>query len=162
MFVLPAAALADLDNHADMKGFMPPSEFITTSRINYRFILLAVIVGALCGAVSIASYMFMYNGTNVEFARSCALLSFGFCTSLFTFINLAPGNPFVGFASAGKPAVIGVLTPAVTSVLLVFIPGVNTIFGMTGIDILATFISIMTGVIPALAYVVVRSIVKFD
>ena len=33
---------------------------------------------------------------------------------------------------------------------------------MTGIDILATFISIMTGVIPALAYVVVRSIVKFD
>lgn len=162
MFVLPAAALADLDNHADMKGFMPPSEFITTRRINYRFILLAVIVGALCGAVSIASYMFMYNGTNVEFARSCALLSFGFCTSLFTFINLAPGNPFVGFASAGKPAVIGVLAPAVTSVLLVFIPGVNTIFGMAGIDILATFISIMTGVIPALAYVVVRSIVKFD
>lgn len=92
MFVLPAAALADLDNHADMRGFMPPSEFITNSRINYRFILLAVIVGALCGAVSIASYMFMYNGTNVEFARSCALLSFGFCTSLFTFINLGSGK----------------------------------------------------------------------
>ena len=162
MFVLPAAALADLNNHSDMKNYMPPSDFITNRRINYRYIALAAIVGALCGAVSIASYMFMYNGVNVDFARSCALISFGFCTSLFTFINMTSGNPFTGIAAAGKPALIGVLAPAVTALLLVFIPGVNSIFGMTGIDILATFISIVTGIIPPLAYVVVRSIVKFE
>ena len=162
MFILPAAAFAGLCNRADMKNNMPPSDFITNRRINYRFVLRAVIVGALCGAVSIASYMFMYNGTNVDFARSCSLLSFGFCTSLFTFINLTPGNPFRGLSEAGKPALFGVLAPAVTAILLVFIPGLNSIFGMTGIDLLATLISIVTGIIPPLGYVVVRSIIKFE
>lgn len=162
MFILPLAALTGLTNRTDMKGKMPPSEFITSRRINYRFIILAAIVGVLCGGVSIASYMFMYNGSNVEFARSCALLSFGFCTTLFTFINLSCGNPFVGIASAGKSALVGVLAPAVISLLLVFIPGLNSIFGMTGIDMLATFISIVTGIIPPLGYVVVRSIIKFE
>ena len=104
----------------------------------------------------------MYNGTNVDFARSCSLLSFGFCTSLFTFINLTPGNPFRGLSEAGKPALLGVLAPAVTAILLVFIPGLNSIFGMTGIDLLATLISIVTGIIPPLGYVVVRSIIKFE
>lgn len=162
MFLLPAAAFAGLSNRTDMKNNMPPSDFITNRRINHRFILRAVIVGALCGAVSIASYMFMYNGTNVEFARSCSLLSFCFCTSLFTFLNLTSGNPFRGLTEAGKPAIFGVLAPAVTALLLVFIPGLNSIFGMTGIDTLATLISIVTGIIPPLGYVVVRSIIKFE
>lgn len=162
MFILPMAALAGLSNHTDMKGKMPPSEFITSRRINYRFIILAAVVGVLCGGVSIASYMFMYNGSNVDFARSCALLSFGFCTTLFTFINLSSGNPFIGISSAGKSAVTGVLAPAVISLILVFVPGLNSIFGMTGIDMLATFISIVTGIIPPLGYVVVRSITRFE
>lgn len=162
MFILPMAALAGLSNRTDMKGKMPPSEFITSRRINYRFIILAAVVGVLCGGVSIASYMFMYNGSNVDFARSCALLSFGFCTTLFTFINLSSGNPFIGISSAGKSAVAGVLAPAVISLILVFVPGLNSIFGMTGIDMLATFISIVTGIIPPLGYVVVRSITRFE
>lgn len=162
MFILPMAALAGLSNRTDMKGKMPPSEFITSRRINYRFIILAAVVGVLCGGVSIASYMFMYNGSNVDFARSCALLSFGFCTTLFTFINLSSGNPFIGISSAGKSAVVGVLAPAVISLILVFVPGLNSIFGMTGIDMLATFISIVTGIIPPLGYVVVRSITRFE
>lgn len=162
MFILPMAALAGLSNRTDMKGKMPPSEFITSRRINYRFIILAAVVGVLCGGVSIASYMFMYNGSNVDFARSCALLSFGFCTTLFTFINLSSGNPFIGISSAGKSAVTGVLAPAVISLILVFVPGLNSIFGMTGIDMLATFISIVTGIIPPLGYVVVRSITRFE
>ena len=48
------------------------------------------------------------------------------------------------------------------SLLLVFIPGLNSVFGLTGIDMLATFISIVTGIIPPLGYVIARSIVKFD
>ena len=57
---------------------------------------------------------------------------------------------------------IGVLAPALAAVLLVFIPGLNSVFGLTGIDMLATFISIVTGVIPPLGYVIVRSIIKFE
>ena len=72
------------------------------------------------------------------------------------------GNPFIGLAEGGKPAVIGVLAPALAAVLLVFIPGLNSVFGLTGIDMLATFISIVTGVIPPLGYVIVRSIIKFE
>lgn len=162
MFILPLAALAGLSNRTDMKKIMPPSEFIANNRINYRFITLAAIVGVLCGGVSIASYMFMYNGANVDFARSCALLALCFCISMFTFINLTSGNPFTGLAAAGKPALVGVLAPAVVSVLLVFVPGLNGLFGLTSIDMLATFISIMTGIIPPLGYVVVRSIARFE
>lgn len=162
MFILPVAALAGLNNRTDRQGKMPASEFIANRTINHRFIMLASIVGVLCGAVSIASYMFMYNGSNVDFARSCSLISLGFCTTLFTFINLSAGNPFSGLAAGGKPALFGVLAPAVVSLLLVFIPGINSVFGLTGIDMLATFISIVTGVIPPLGYVIVRSITKFD
>ena len=164
MFILPLTAFAGLNNRSDRKGIMPPSEFISNRKINHRFIVLASIVGALCGAASIASYMFMYNdtGSNVDFARSCSLLAFGFSTSLFTFVNMPSGNPFIGLAEGGKPAVIGVLAPALAAVLLVFIPGLNSVFGLTGIDMLATFISIVTGVIPPLGYVIVRSIIKFE
>lgn len=164
MFVLPLVALAGLNNRTDRKGMMPPSEFISSRKINRRFIILSAVVGVLCGAASIASYMFMYNdtGTNVDFARSCSLLAFGFSTSLFTFINMPSGNPFIGLAQGGKTAVIGVLSPAVIALLLVFIPGLNSVFGLTGIDMLATFISIVTGVIPPLGYVIVRSLVKFE
>lgn len=164
MFVLPLTAFAGLNNKTDRKGMMPPSDFISSRKINHRFIILSAIVGVLCGAASIASYMFMYNdtGSNVDFARSCSLLAFGFCTSLFTFINMPAGNPFVGFAEGGKPAVIGVLAPAVLSLLLVFVPGLNSVFGLTGIDMLATFISIVTGVIPPLGYIIARSILKFE
>ena len=162
MFILPLAALAGLNNNTDRKGSMPPSRFITSNQINYRFIALACIVGALCGAASIASYMFMYKGSNADFARSCSFLSFGFCTALFTFINLSAGNPFTGFASAGKPALLGVLLPALLPIVLVFVPGLNSIFGLTGIDMLATFISIVTGIIPPLGFAIVRSILKFN
>lgn len=164
MFLLPLVALAGLNNCTDRKGKMPPSEFISSRKINRRFIILSAVVGVLCGAASIASYMFMYNdaGTNVDFARSCSLLAFGFSTSLFTFINMPSGNPFTGLAQGGKTAVIGVLSPAVIALLLVFIPGLNSVFGLTGIDMLATFISIVTGVIPPLGYVIVRSLVRFE
>ena len=164
MFLLPLVALAGLNNCTDRKGKMPPSEFISSRKINRRFIILSAVVGVLCGAASIASYMFMYNdtGTNVDFARSCSLLAFGFSTSLFTFINMPSGNPFIGLAQGGKTAVIGVLSPAVIALLLVFIPGLNSVFGLTGIDMLATFISIVTGVIPPLGYVIVRSLVRFE
>lgn len=162
MFLMPLAALSGISNRTDMKHNMPPSEFITNRRINYRFILRSGVVGLLCGAVSIISYMFMYNGTNVDFARSCSMLSFGFCVSLFTFVNYANGNPFRAAAESGILAVIGIAAPALAALLLVFVPGINSIFGMTGIDLLATLISVVTGIIPPLAYAVVRSIIKFE
>ena len=164
MFILPLTAFAGLNNRTDRKGMMPPSDFISSRKINRRFIVLAAIVGVLCGVASIASYMFMYNdnGSNVDFARSCSLLAFGFCTSFFTFINMPAGNPFIGLVEGKKPAVIGILSPAVVSLLLVFVPGVNSIFGLTGIDILATFISIVTGIIPPLGYLIARSIIRFE
>lgn len=163
MFLLPLTALACLNNKTDSKGNMPPSDFISTRKINHRFIILSCIVGVLCGAAAIASYMFMYNdnASNVEFARSCSFLALGFCVSLFTFINMSKGNPFSGFVQGGKCAWIGVWAPAVVSVLLVFIPGVNSVFGLCGIDMLATFISIVTGIIPPLGYVIARSIIKW-
>lgn len=162
MFILPLTALAGLNNHTDLKNIMPPSDFITSRKINYRFIIMTAVVGVLCGAASIASYMFMYNGANADLARSCSLLSFAFCTTMFTFIRMPSGNPFTGLSNGGKTAVIGVLAPAAAALLMVFIPGVNSVFGLTGIDMLATFIAIATGIIPPLGYLIVRSLIRFE
>lgn len=162
MLMLPASALAGLYNTTDMSSIMPPSGFIAHGKINLRYIILAAVVGVLCAIAAISTYMFMYKGTNTDYARSCSLISFGFCTTLFTFLRMSAGNPFKGLAAGGKIAYIGVFLPAALSLLLVFIPGVNSVFGLMGIDILAACISVATGIIPPLGYAIARSVIKFE
>ena len=160
MIFLPMAALGYVDCRADMRSVMPPSEFVAERKINYRFIGGAALFGALSGAVAIVSYLLMYNGTNFESARSCALISYSFCSAAFAVLRHSDEEPFRAFSGAGTLAKAAVATFAFIPILLVYIPLVNTAFGFAAIDILALLISVATGILPAAAYYFARHFFK--
>lgn len=161
MIIMPFAALEYLNCSADMKTVMPPSDFVTSSKINLKFVGSAALFGLLSGAVAIASYLFMYNGTNNNYARSCALISFAFCTAAFGLLRMSDTAPFKEYIASGKTAFIGTGVTVLLPILLVCIPAVNTAFGLTIIDPLAFFICIITGLLPAIAYYCIRHFIKF-
>lgn len=161
MIFLPAAALGYLDCKADMRSVMPPSEFVAVRKLNYRFIGAAALFGALSGAAAIVSYLLMYNGTNFESARSCALISYSFCTAGFAVLRHSYLSPFKVFASAGLAAKISVAAIALLPVVFAFVPFINTAFGFASIDFLAVLISLLTGILPAAAFFFINHFIKF-
>ncbi|MBE6902748.1 MAG: HAD family hydrolase [Ruminococcaceae bacterium] len=160
MIMLPIAALTYSGNRKDMTGEMLPSDYVARRKINYYFLGNSVLVGALCGGVAFASYMFMYNGAT-DFARSCGLLSFGVSFALFGLMSTSYDKPLRAIMSAKAENLIGYGVFALIPILLVYIPVINTAFGLTAIDSLAFFISVVTGIIPAIGYIIVRSLIRF-
>ena len=161
MIVAPLVAICYICCRSDMKQSMPPSEYISNKKINLLFVGEACIVGLLIGGVAVASYMFMYNGSNVDFARSCALITYSMCTTLFGFLRLDINNPFSAAKSAGKPLLVGLAITFLLPILLVFVPVVNSCFGLVAIDILALFICIITGLLPGALYFAVKRFIRF-
>lgn len=162
MILLPVSSAAFLSCRTDMRNDMPPSEFMAVRKINYRFIGAAALFGALSGGVAIASYLFMYNGSNFEFARSCSLISYSICSASFVLLRFSFENPIKGFISLKTPAKVCIGIMALLPILLIYIPFVNTTFGLAAIDILALLISIITGLLPAIAYFFIEHFVKFN
>lgn len=161
MVFLPLAALEYVDCRADMRSIMPPSEFVAERKLNFRFIGGAALFGALSGAVAIVSYLLMYNGTNFESARSCAFISYSFCSAAFAVLRHSDEEPFKFFGSAGILAKVSAAIFAFLPIILVYIPGVNMAFGFAEIDILALVISVATGILPAAAYYFAKHLFKF-
>ena len=144
-----------------MKSVMPPSDFVADRKINYRFIGMSALVGALSGAAAIASYLFMYKGTNFTSARSCALISYSICMAAFAVLRHSDEAPIRTFLGSDLLSKISVALFAFLPMILVFIPFVNTAFGFAGIDILALLISAATGILPAAAYFFISHFIKF-
>lgn len=118
-------------------------------------------MGALTGAVTIATYLFMYVESRVEYARSCALISFCFCTALFELLRLSPDKPFPAIKAAGRIPLICAAVTVVLPLLLIYIPFVNSAFGLENVDIAAAIICIITGLLPGVMYFVIKHFIKF-
>ncbi|MDE7361728.1 MAG: HAD family hydrolase [Oscillospiraceae bacterium] len=161
MIFLPCAALGYVGCRSDMRSVMPPSEFVAERKINFRFIGGAALFGVLSGAVAVASYLFMYNGSNFEFSRSCAFISYAFCSASFAVLRHSEEEPFKTFMSAGTLAKASVAAFALVPILLVYIPFINKSFGFEQVDVLALLISIATGILPAAAYYFAKHFFKF-
>lgn len=161
MIFLPLTALGYVDCRSDMRSVMPPSEFVAERKINFRFIGGAALFGALSGAVAVASYLFMYNGNNFEFSRSCAFISYAFCSAAFAVLRHSEEEPFKAFMNAGTLAKASVAAFALVPILLVYIPFVNKSFGFESVDVLALLISIATGILPAAAYYFAKHFFRF-
>lgn len=162
MIMLPVTAVAFLTCRTDMKYDMPPSKYMAERKINYRFIGEAALFGALSGAVAIASYLFMYNGSNFEFARSCSLISYSICTAAFALLRFSDDFSINTFIKLKTPAKICIGVMAFLPILMIYIPFVNVTFGLAAIDILALLISIVTGLLPAIVYLFIRFFFKFN
>ncbi len=162
MILLPMTALSYVGNRNDMKDEMPPSDYVASRKINYMFMGNSLAIGLMCGIVSAASYMFMYNSADTAFARSCALISFSICFALFALMGNSYEHPVRALINSGKPSYIAAAVTVILSVVLVYIPFVNSIFSLTVIDGLAFFISLVTGIIPVIGYAIVRTFIKFN
>ena len=161
LLLIPACALCYLGGRSDMGKSMPPSAYVTSRRINLPFIGNAALIGVLTGAVAVASYMFMYNGANTDFARSCALISFAVATAVFGLSQLSRTNPLGALVSTGKTAALPLAGIIVLSLVMVYVPGLNAACGLTAVDALAVFISVVTGLLPPLVYFFVRHFISF-
>lgn len=159
MVFLPLCAVGYVGCKVDIKSVMPPSEFVAARKINFRFIGSTALFGVLSGTVAIASYLFMYNA-NLGFARSCALISYLICTAAFAVLRHSESSPIKVFIGAGRIAQLSVGIIAVLPVVLVYVPFVNAAFGLDAIDILALFISVVTGILPAIAYFFIKHFIK--
>lgn len=161
MFIFPLAALSYVGNRRDLVGELPPSSYVASRKINLWFLGTAIVTGIFCGGVAIASYMFMYDGSNPDFARGCSFISLGICYALFGLFRLSADEPIKAMVSAEKKVLLGFVAIALLPVLLVYIPLLNTSMGLCAVDGLALFISIVTGAIPALAYIFIKTFIKF-
>lgn len=162
MFVfIPLCAISYIGVRSDIGKKMPPSAYVTSRRLNLPFIGNAAIIGVLTGAVAVASYMFMYNGA-VDFARSCALISFAVAMALFGLSQMSNTNPLGAVVSAGISSLLPLGVILLLPFVMIFIPGLNTAFGLAAIDGLAVFISIVTGLLPVIVYFFVRHFHNFD
>lgn len=160
MIFLPLAGLGFLGKRWDSKMVMPPSEFVANRKLNLRFIGGAALFGALSGAVAAASYLLMYNGSNFGFPRSCSLITYCFCTASFIFLRHLGEGSFKEVMSSSLLAKLSVLIIAVLPIPLVYIPFINSAFGLGAIDVLALFISIISGILPAIAYFFIKYFFK--
>lgn len=160
MIFLPLAGLGFLDKRCDSKAVMPPSEFVANRKLNLRFIGGAALFGALSGAVAAASYLLMNNGSDFGFARSCSLITYCFCTAAFILLRHMGNDSIKDFLSESLIAKLSVIIIALLPILLAYIPAVNSAFGLGAIDVLALFISIISGVLPAIAYFFIKFFFK--
>ena len=160
MIFLPLAGLGFINKSCDAKMILQPSKFVANRRLNLRFIGGAVLFGGLSGAVAAVSYILMCNGSDFGFARSCSLITYCFCTAAFIVLRHLGSDSFKELRSASLIAKLSVLIMMILPIILVYIPAVNAAFGLGMIDILALFISIITGVLPAIAYFFIKYFFK--
>lgn len=160
MVILPLAAAEYFDCSADMRSNMPPSEFVSERKINFRYVGKAALFGALSGVAATASYMFMYNSTNVSYARSCAFISFIICMMSFVVLRFSASAPFKTFWSAPLVQRVIPAAIAVLSIPLTYIPAINSAFGFSGARFVEVLISIAIGLLPAGIYLFIKRFFK--
>lgn len=160
MIFLPSAGLGYVGCRSDMRSVMPPSEFVAERKINFRFIGGAALFGALSGAVATASYL-LYNGTDFECARSCAFISYAFCSAAFAVLRHSEEEPFRAFLDSETLSKVSVAAFALAPIFLVYIPLVNKAFGFAQIEVLDLLISVAMGILPPAAYYFAKHFFKF-
>ena len=159
MIILPLASVVYLGCNADIKSIMPPSGFVSEQKINFRYIGKAALFGAFAGIAATASYMFMYS-MSVEFARSCAFISFMICTLSFTILKFSDKEPLKAFWNAPTIQKIILAALLVASILVIYVPPFNRAFGFTAIYPLEMLISVATGIVIPGIYFFIKHFFK--
>lgn len=160
MIMIPLSASEYLYGNADIRSSMPPSEFVADKKINFPYLGKSALYGLLSGAVGIASYMFMYNSENANFARSCAFMSFVICMISFVILRFSDIDPLKTFKTAPLLQKIIPAALMIMTFMIIYIPGVNKAFGFAAIDFLELLISIATGILPAVVYFFIMNFIK--
>lgn len=151
MIMLPLMASEFLYCNADLRSNMPPSEFVTDRKINFRYVGSAALFGGLSGAVAVTSY-FMHNSIGTSFARSCSFVAFAVSTIAFVIFRFSKTEPFKTFWSAPIVQRVILAVMIAGSFAVIYIPPLNRGLGFEAVGPLALLISIAVGVLPAGVY----------
>ncbi len=103
----------------------------------------------------------MYIGANADFARSCSLVSFCVSYGLFGLMGMSHEKPLKAITSTRGMTLYIFLSFIILPVLMIYIPFINSAFGLTAVDGLALFISMLTGIIPIVGYIIVKYLIRF-
>lgn len=153
MILLPVLAISYAGGKTDMNSPMPSSDFISSRKFNYRYLLLCAVIGLLSGIAASISYALMYN--NVEEvleqgrARSCGFITLMLCTVSFAFLRHSESRPLKAFFKSSILSKASLAAAVLFAGMFVFIPGVNSAFKLLQIDFFAVIISVIMGIIPA-------------
>lgn len=161
MVFVPMCGISFRGKEIDSKANMPPSGFVAKRKLNLRFIGKAAIFGLVTGLVGVSTYLFMNSGSNIDFARSCSLVSLCFAFAGFVLIEHLEKKPIKAVASLRVIEKAALCVVPLLPIALVYIPFLNSAFGLRAVDFLALFISIISGIVPAVIYRVVTHFLVF-
>lgn len=161
MILLPVLAVSYAGGKTDMNTPMPSSEFISHRKFNFRYLFFCTLVGLLTGIAAEVSYALMYNNTAGAAteqcsARSCGFITLMICTAAFSFIRHSEKYPLKAFVKSSLASKLSLLAAVVFAIAFVFIPGINSAFGLLPLDFFAVMISVITGILPAAVYFCVK------
>ncbi len=147
VLVIPAAAMMYFDNSSDIKNLTEPSVFIGAGKLRAEFFVRPLIQAIGLGFAEVV-YFLISSGKEIEGADMTTLTRSGF------FIIFVFGLLLICLSNLGRNSIIDTfrshqtfawLIAGVTfafSLILVFVPVVNTIFGFGSPDIMSLLIAI--------------------
>lgn len=160
MCFVPLCAMSFQGKEPDQKDIMPPSDFVARRKFNLRFISKAAIFGVATGLIGIFTYLFN-SGLNIDSARSCSLVTLCFAFTGFVLVEHLEKLPLRAIGDFRTIEKVALCVVPLLPIALVYIPFLNTAFGLRAVNFLALFISIISGIVPAVVYRVVIHFLKF-
>ncbi|MBO6231855.1 MAG: HAD family hydrolase [Ruminiclostridium sp.] len=147
VLIVPAAAMMYYDNAADIKNLTSPSVYIGSGKLRGSFFVRPLIQAVGLAFAEIVYYL-ISSGKDIDAAQLASLTRSGFLL-IFVF-----GMLIISIANLGRNSFIDAFRGQQTfawliagvafafSLVIVFVPGVNTIFGFGSPDIMSLLIAI--------------------
>ncbi len=163
---VPAALFMYFENTSDRKDPTEPSVFIGRGKLRKSFFIRPLLQGAGLAAAEIIYYLISSGGSQTvtdtaemmtELSRSGFLLVFVFGILLISLLNIGKLSILDTIRSKQTFAWLTAGIVFAFSLIIVFVPGVNTVFGLRAPDVMSLIISIIITVILQLPAEIMRA-----
>ncbi|MCL2077952.1 MAG: cation-translocating P-type ATPase [Oscillospiraceae bacterium] len=147
VLILPILLLAFFGNRSDIKSFMSASGFVGRRALDKRFLIRAVTQG-LCVSLVVLIFQLVFKGESPEVLRSCFLAAMTGGLIGAVCVNLSgsiPAHKLLLEKSNSALLLSGITLLLV--IIITYIPGINSAFGLAGISPLRFIPSLVFGLI---------------
>lgn len=152
--ILPALAIMFAGNSIDSKTGLSTSSYVSRGKINRAFIKQILIQAIVPGIAAFCGFFFMNPTGTAElygFARTFAfiIITVAFCVNAL--INLTGSKAvFKAFSPENSRIFLVVFAVLALMLCIIYIPAVNTIFGLIPISVSALFAALITGILSTI------------
>jgi len=146
VLILPLVSLAFFGNRADIKSTMTASGFVGRGTLDRRFLVRAITQG-LCVSLAILIFRIFLPGMSAGGLNSCFLAAITGGLIGAVFVNLSASIPFYKLINNKNfPAFVIMGAALFLVILLTYIPGVNTAFGLAAVNPLRFLGAVLLGI----------------